>query len=164
MKLVNKLLSTIGYVLYNKRFHEKRFMRRNEFEPLKQLFNSYYHEDFTYILVGGDGDTIYDPLFHLVSKNKTRKILLESAPDCFEASQLQEKITSVDLIHFNTRECVRGFIDKFDFDKVKPKLISFEHGYKDGGLDMDLINRAIKKLMDAGYKVFIQSYDVIAYI
>jgi hypothetical protein len=52
----------------------------------------------------------------------------------------------------------------FNFNKIKPKIIRFEHGLRNGIMDKDKFLHLCNYLNSFGYQIFLESYDATAYL
>ena len=54
-------------------------------------------------------------------------------------------------------------VKKNIYKKIKPTIIHFEHGLKDGVMHNDKFHEVITFLRSNNYEIMVESYDVIAY-
>lgn len=93
------------------------------------------------------------------------KFIISEKVKCISFDMLIEKynIKHVDLLQIDTEGYDSEIIFSIDFSKIKPSIIHFEHGLRDGVMDKDTFLK-VKSLLHAnGYGIIVELYDVIAY-
>ncbi len=73
-------------------------------------------------------------------------------------------ITNFDLLQIDTEGYDIEIIKMLPFSKIKPRLIHFEHGLKDGVMTNNDFMEASKILLENNYRLIMKEYDCIAYL
>lgn len=74
------------------------------------------------------------------------------------------KIERIDLLVIDVEGYDYNLIKSINFEKFKPSLIYFEHGYLDNIMSQDQILEIFKILLDNNYKFLFMDYDCLAYL
>lgn len=74
------------------------------------------------------------------------------------------KITNLDLLVLDTEGFDFEILFNMDFGKIKPKIIRFEHGIRDGVMSTGNFKILCTKLNEVGYQIIAESYDATAYL
>jgi FkbM family methyltransferase len=83
-KKILELLNKKGYVVYEEKLFKQRYRLKEDFDPLAQLFYQKLHKDFFFVQIGANDGISFDPIYHLITKEKVNGIALEPMPDIFE--------------------------------------------------------------------------------
>jgi FkbM family methyltransferase len=92
-------------------------------------------------------------------------IIAEKIP-CISFMDLinEEKITKLHLLQMDAEGYDLEIIRSIDFNKIKPCIINFEHRWKYNLIPESEIFKALRILIDNGYKIFLTGNDALAYI
>jgi len=84
---------------------------------------------------------------------------------CVSLDQLlkDHQITRIDLLHTDTEGYDAEIILNIDFDSVKPGIIRFEHGLREGIMSKETFLRLTDVLHRNGYELALEDYDATAY-
>jgi len=74
------------------------------------------------------------------------------------------KIQVLDLLVLDTEGYDYQILMDFNFNRIKPKIIRFEHGLRNGIMDKDNFIKLCKYLNLFGYQIYLESYDATAYL
>ena len=91
-KKLLKLINKKGYVVYEEKLFKQHYSLKADFDPLTQLFYQKLHKDFFFVQIGANDGISFDPIYHLITKEKVNGIALEPIPDIFE--QLKKNYAS----------------------------------------------------------------------
>lgn len=73
-------------------------------------------------------------------------------------------ITNLDLLLIDTEGYDYEILMSIDFDQIKPSIIRFEHGLRDGIMPVEKFVNICHRLNLNGYQIFAESYDATAYL
>lgn len=82
-KKILKLINDKGYVVYEEKLFRQKFNLKADFDPLTQLFYQQLHKDFFFVQIGANDGVSFDPIYHLITKEKVHGIALEPIPDIY---------------------------------------------------------------------------------
>jgi FkbM family methyltransferase len=93
------------------------------------------------------------------------KFIISEKVKCISFDGLLNKynINQVDLLQIDTEGYDSEIIFSIDFSKIKPSIIHFEHGLRDGVMDKNTFRKVQSLLRENGYGIIVELYDVIAY-
>lgn len=93
------------------------------------------------------------------------KFIISEKVKCISFDGLLNKysINQVDLLQIDTEGYDSEIIFSIDFSKIKPSIIHFEHGLRDGVMDKNTFLKVQSLLRENGYGIIVELYDVIAY-
>ena len=93
-------------------------------------------------------------------------MLIEEKVSCISFNELilQEKISTISLLQIDTEGYDFEIINSINFDVIKPRIISFEHGIKSNINSVDSFNILQNYLRERGYKFWINDFDAIAFL
>ncbi|MBK6740155.1 MAG: FkbM family methyltransferase [Haliea sp.] len=102
---------------------------------------------------------------HLLRPDVPQNYIKEIEVPCASLAEIAEKyhLNKFDLLQIDTEGYDAEIILGMDFQQVKPKLIHFEHGIRDGIMSMAKFESVISHLNDNGYQVLPERYDAIAF-
>jgi FkbM family methyltransferase len=247
-KLIKNIADKSGYRFIKNDFLNSWYHRNNDpnyrpsgdLNPLEQLFYKYIGDDFFFIQVGANDGKRYDPIHHLIvrEKDRVRGIAIEPVKEYFNELQVTykdfpqiklinkaihncerqvpiykiapgyksssehlkgmssfdirnltkdgileddiiaekipcmsfmdliefEKITKLHLLQIDAEGYDLDIIRSIDFNKIKPRVINFEHRWKYNLIPESEIFMVLRILMDNGYKIFLTGNDALAYI
>ena len=75
----------------------------------------------------------------------------------------EREIHSLDLLLIDTEGHDYAILKAIDFKVLKPKIIRFEHGVRDGLMSKNQFNEVCSILNSNGYQIVTESYDATAY-
>ena len=92
--------------------------------------------------------------------------ILKTEVTCMSLEELlnKYKIHSVDLLQIDTEGYDYEIIKMIDFSKLKPPIISFEHGVLDGLMSNKKLNECQEILFKNDYNIITLKRDCIAYL
>lgn len=92
--------------------------------------------------------------------------ITEEKINCISFSQLIKNyhIDSIDLLVIDTEGYDYEILMEMDLNTIRPKIIRFEHGIRDGVMSEIQFSQVCSKLNDFGYQIIAESYDATAYI
>lgn len=110
------------------------------------------------------GMASFNSSHHELSKTP-KEYIIEEKVNCISLGDLilKHKIDKVDLLQIDTEGYDAEIIGNINFDRIKPTIIHFEHGYMDKIMDKEKLEGTMKLLNDNGYQIVIESYDATAY-
>lgn len=110
------------------------------------------------------GIASFDPAYHLKSETPSEWIIAERV-DCIPLRELVERhgMTKLDLLCIDTEGYDAAIVESLDFEVVRPVILMFEHGLRDGVMAPEVLARLIFKLNAHRYDVVVQNYDVVAH-
>ena len=76
----------------------------------------------------------------------------------------QEGINTLDLLLIDTEGYDYDIIMSIDFQKIRPKIIRFEHGVRNEVMSCDNLTKLCNHLNSFGYQIIAESYDATAYL
>ncbi|MFT4802855.1 MAG: FkbM family methyltransferase [Psychroserpens sp.] len=82
----------------------------------------------------------------------------------FDELSETENILNIDLLQIDTEGYDFEIINSINFDKIKPKLINFEHGLGSGIMSFEEFNNIHQILYRHEYKIITLENDTIAYL
>ncbi len=102
---------------------------------------------------------------HLIKKNFEEYMIAESV-QCITLDGLIDKYNFVDinLLQIDTEGYDSEILLNINFNKIKPQIIHFEHGYCHGHMNEKTLLAVRKYLHDNGYEITFSHYDAIAYL
>lgn len=246
--ILKNIAKKFGYRIIKRDFLDTWYHRNNDphyrssgdLNPLDQLFYKYIADDFFFIQVGANDGKRYDPIHHLIVREKVnvKGIAIEPIKEYFNELQLtykdfpqiklirkaihnsdkegtiykiapgykntgehlkgmssfdirnltrdgiaedniiaekitcvsfmdlinEEKITKLHLLQIDAEGYDLEIIRSIDFNKIKPCIINFEHRWKYNLIPESEIFKALRILIDNGYKIFLTGNDALAYI
>ena len=94
------------------------------------------------------------------------KFIKEIEVECINLNHfiLEEKINDIDLLIIDTEGYDFDILNNIDFQKIKPKIIRFEHGFKNNIMNTEKLILIQNKLQSHGYNFIIEKYDVTSYL
>lgn len=94
LRIIKKLIQQVGYKVIKRDFFEKNYRNitdpgyrsSGDLNPLEQLFYKYINDDFFFIQIGANNGQRYDPIHHLLVREKEhiRGIAIEPVKEYFE--------------------------------------------------------------------------------
>ena len=110
------------------------------------------------------GIASFNKSHHELSGTPSKYIIPESV-HCisFDSLLTKHNIKRVDLLQIDTEGYDAEIILEVDFSVIRPSIIHFEHGLKDGVMSKDRFSKVVEKLRKYDYEIMIEPYDVIAY-
>lgn len=113
---------------------------------------------------GSRGIASFDPDHHKRSGTPRECIVTEKV-SCISFSELlnKHKITSIDLLQMDTEGYDAEIILNFDFERIRPKIIRFEHGLQFGTMSREKFTEVVRILNKNGYQVITEQSDATAY-
>jgi len=101
---------------------------------------------------------------HQISLVPREAMIRETVP-CVTLMELLEQhgVKRVDLLQIDTEGFDSEVIKMIDFTRIKPAIIHFEHGLPDGVMTTAQFKTCADSLIDQGYYLVMEPYDVIAY-
>jgi len=92
--------------------------------------------------------------------------IIEVPVKCVSLNELIElyQIKKIDLLQIDTEGYDYEIIKMIDFSKIKPSIISFEHGVRMGIMTYGQLMETEKILFEQGYKILVDEHDVRAYL
>ena len=81
----------------------------------------------------------------------------------FDKLLIEHKITHIDLLQLDTEGYDAEILRMIDFQKIRPGIISFEHGLHDGIMSKEEFQEIESMLMKQGYDIIILKRDAIAH-
>lgn len=111
------------------------------------------------------GIASFNQQHHALSGTPSDAIIPETVK-CLPISELIDRyqIKSIDLLQIDTEGYDIEILSNFDFVRVKPAIIHFEHGLKNGISTMQNVQNIIDKLHSFGYEVIVEDYDITAFL
>lgn len=102
---------------------------------------------------------------HHKLSNTPKEFIIEEKVKCTSFKRLLEKhcVDKVDVLQIDTEGYDAEIILAIDFEKIRPAVMRFEHGYMDRIMDKQKLQSIMKLLNDNGYQLIIESYDATAY-
>jgi len=102
---------------------------------------------------------------HLVKKNLEEHMIAETV-QCISLGDLVDKynFANVDLLQIDTEGYDSEIILNINFNKIKPQIIHFEHGFCHSHMNEQTLLKVRKYLHDNGYEIAFSSYDATAYL
>ena len=93
------------------------------------------------------------------------KDLVEEKVKCISFNDLIEQysIDKIDLLQIDTEGYDAEIIKMIDFDKINPSIISFEHGIRQGIMNIQEFQECQEILLNNNYNIVILENDAIAY-
>lgn len=113
------------------------------------------------------GIASFDPEFYKKSKlGINQDDIIEQTVVCksFNDFIQDNSIDTIDLLQIDTEGYDAEIIYSIDFDVVKPRIIRFEHGIRDGVMTHDDFIKLCNYLNNYGYQIIAESYDATAYL
>ena len=85
---------------------------------------------------------------------------------CVSFSQLlrDNQVSKIDLLIIDTEGYDYEILTNLDFIHIKPRIIRFEHGVRDGLMSESNFTEVVGLLNFHGYQVIAESYDATAYL
>jgi FkbM family methyltransferase len=92
-------------------------------------------------------------------------LLIAETVKCLTLSELLEQyqVPRLDLLQIDTEGYDFQIIKMIDFARWKPAILRFEHGLPDGTMSRAEFDQCAQLLLDHGYYLITEPYDVIAY-
>ncbi|RYE29766.1 MAG: hypothetical protein EOP48_32405, partial [Sphingobacteriales bacterium] len=81
---VLKLMNRYGYLVHEQKLFHTKYQPRSYFIPLEQLFYKFLHKDFFFVQIGANDGVRFDPIYHLVTKEKVNGVVLEPLSDLYK--------------------------------------------------------------------------------
>ena len=98
---LKKIASKAGFTIIKTDFYEKYYYRKDDpqyrktedLDPLEQLFYKYIYDDFFFIQIGANNGQRYDPVHHLIvrEKDKVSGIAIEPVQEYFDELKITYK-------------------------------------------------------------------------
>jgi FkbM family methyltransferase len=95
-----------------------------------------------------------------VNELVAEKVSCISFMDLIEA----EKISKLHLLQVDAEGYDIEILKSIDFNKIKPRIINFEHRWKYNLIPESEIFKILRILIDNGYQIFLNSNDALAYL
>jgi FkbM family methyltransferase len=114
-----------------------------------------------------DAIASFDPDFYKKSKlGIDEKDIITQTVNCksFTSFIKENNIDSLDLIQIDTEGYDAQIIYSIDFNVIKPQIIRFEHGVRDGIMSQEEFSNLCSHLNKYGYQIIAESYDATAYL
>lgn len=110
------------------------------------------------------GIASFDPDYHRKSSTPSDWMIKERV-DCISFASLIERygITKLDLLCIDTEGYDAAIVSAIDFEAIRPVIIVFEHGLRDGVMPQGTFADLVTLLNRHHYDVVVQDYDVVAY-
>jgi FkbM family methyltransferase len=85
---------------------------------------------------------------------------------CLSLEQLltRYRVERVDLLQVDTEGYDLEILKMIDFNRIRPSIISFEHGVREGIMTRSDFRESTELLLDQGYHLIILQHDAIAYL
>ena len=111
------------------------------------------------------GIASFDADYHTKSNTPSDAIVAERV-NCITMSELIANygVKKIDLLCVDTEGYDAEILRALDFDNIRPAIIMFEHGLRNGVMSGDTFAEVVMRLNQYGYDVMIQDYDVIAHL
>lgn len=75
-----------------------------------------------------------------------------------------EKISKLHLLQIDAEGYDIEILKSIDFNKIKPRIINFEHRWKYNLIPESEIFKVLRTLIDNGYQIFLNGNDALAYL
>ena len=110
------------------------------------------------------GIASFDSRHHEKSGIPSEALLAEKVP-CVTIGELLEEyqIAHVGLLQIDTEGYDAEILRGFNFDRIRPKLIRFEHGLAEGVMSRDTFSSVRSLLHQYDYELMIEHHDATAY-
>ena len=97
--------------------------------------------------------------------NLSSEFIVKESVNCISFKELieQYKIENIDLLQIDTEGYDAEIILNIDFNSIKPKLIHFEHGMREGVMSRSTFDKVSAILHKNGYEIIIEPFDALAY-
>lgn len=136
-KWLKKAFAKIGYrVIKNDYFqshyhaiYDSRYRKSGDLSPLDQLFYKYLDEDFFFIQIGANNGKRYDPINHLIVKEKVKVsgIAIEPVREYFnELQQTYEDFPKIKLLN----KAIHNSATEANIYKINPELTGLQEHLK----------------------------------
>lgn len=114
--------------------------------------------------VGSKGIASFDPDHYKRSGTPPECIVTEKVA-CVSFNELvnTHKVMAIDLLQMDTEGYDAEIILNFDFQRIRPKIIRFEHGLQFGTMSKEKFTQVIRVLNNNGYQVITERTDATAY-
>lgn len=246
--LIKNVLRKTGYTMIKTDFlknhyrpaSDPHFRLSGELDPLEQLFYKYLDANFSFIQIGANNGKRYDPINHLIvrEKQKIRGIAIEPVSEYFEELKvtyqdfpqiklirtaihntetestiykidpqmpnieehlkgmssfdinnltkdgietkdiISEKVPSISFMQLIEQQNIKDLtllqidaegydleiIKSIDFNKIKPRIINFEHRWEYNLIPEIEIFKVLKLLVNNSYKIVLTGNDALAYL
>ena len=153
--MINKLLGRFGYILFNKKFLNKRYFHISHSNIYEHLILKHLHSDFFFVQIGANDGIRNDPIFSIVTKFNLSGIVMEPVPDIYQKLKKNyidyPNVKPLNLaIHKSLKETliyqVDPAIEKYG-EKTKGTPSFFKEHHKLTGVDeRDIIEIPVKCL------------------
>jgi len=103
---------------------------------------------------------------HHVLSGAPKEVMIVERVRCMRLDELleHEEVTKIDLLQIDTEGFDYEIIKMIDFNRYKPHLIHFEHGLPGGVMKIEDLQACLSLLINQGYYVVMETYDVLAYL
>lgn len=97
--------------------------------------------------------------------NLSDEFIVKESVNCLSFKELieQNNVENIDLLQIDTEGYDAEIISNIDFNAIKPKLIHFEHGLKEGVMTRFTFDKVSEILHRNGYEIIIEPFDALAY-
>ncbi|MCX6157516.1 MAG: FkbM family methyltransferase [Ignavibacteriae bacterium] len=97
--------------------------------------------------------------------NLSQEFIVKESVNCISFKELieQNNIENIDLLQIDTEGYDAEIISNIDFNSIKPKLIHFEHGMREGVMSRSTFDNVSAILHKNGYEIIIEPFDALAY-
>jgi FkbM family methyltransferase len=111
-----------------------------------------------------NGIASFNPRHHQLVGLPAELMVAEQVP-CITLAELfsAHAIADLDLLQIDVEGYDADLIMALDFDRVRPKLIHFEHGLPSGVMSPGTFNEVLDLLHARGYEVIVERDDATAY-
>lgn len=103
---------------------------------------------------------------HYKKSNIDKLDIVEEIVDgiTFDALLSEYHVINLDLLQIDTEGYDKEIIKSIPFEKIKPRIIHFEHGFADNVMSINDFLQINKILLENNYKLIMKDYDCIAYL
>ncbi len=103
---------------------------------------------------------------HHSHHNIPSEYIISEKVRCLSFQELMEAyaINKIDLLQIDTEGYDAEILMSFNFERIKPVLIHFEHGFHEGFMSIDRFNTLADHLHEHGYELSIGLHDATAYL
>lgn len=110
------------------------------------------------------GIASFDSRHHELSSTARKHILGEEVA-CVSLDELLDRyqVENVDVLVTDTEGYDYEILRHLNFDRLRPRLIHFEHGLPHGIMDWTQLSFILRRLHENGYSCFLEYYDAIAF-
>ena len=124
-----KIIKTDFFEKYYHKLDDPRYRIAGDLEPLEQLFYKHLLDDFFFIQIGANNGQRYDPIHHLIvrEKDKVKGIAIEPVQEYFDELKITYKdFPLIKLI----RKAIHNSESEAIIYKLNPELADMEEKFK----------------------------------